>query len=316
LNPVDVKMAKGKAQVKPKTDRKRKNRVNRIMSTGLDSTAAAWAKLLTDPCNAPLTSPCYPSSSGGSLVRVESDGIYGNGATATAGAVLFTPGLMTRNSGLGSISYLVGTDDVTNLPWNTAAASSNPGYYTASSWSAYRPVAACMQVSWPGSELNRQGIVSIGQVPAQLGSETANVGQLRTACPIVTRMPETTLEAKFRPGERDGLYNDPTNVNAFTDAQGRNSIMCTWAGLPAATGVRIRLVVVYEYQVAGFSGSVVNLTTNANSASKSSVNEILGALDKAGRWAYSIATSPFGQAAYDFGVTAIKTASRAVPLLM
>jgi hypothetical protein len=226
--------------------------------------------------------------------------------------VLFIPGALNQVTGqVCSVSYIDAAADNTTLNWTTAP-NSQPGIASAAAnqWSAYRPVAACAQLMFPGSELNRQGVVSMGVVPGAIWDNPANsVGQYRTACEKVFRMPDSICEVKWRPGEADNQFNAPGSSVANSSVNGHNGLLITYSGIPVSTGVRIRLVAVYEVTPSAAFGAVVGLESPAAPPSKNSVNEILSVMDRAGGWAYSLASSPAANMAWDVGATLAKTAA-------
>jgi hypothetical protein len=277
------------------------------------SAVMEYAKLLANPCTGPLVH-APGSSEGGQVVRFETDFILGNGATDTAGAFLFTPGAInsqTNNGyGFGGLNGIA-VNDTTALTLTATDAfggTSVPGYtFIRSNASSYRCIAACLQVYWPGSELNRAGIVAAAHGTYGLlnsaGSYTA--AQLRAICPVVERMPTDHMEIKWAPNFSDGLFRNPTSPNAPED--GHSAILLTWAGIPVSTGVRIRCVCVYEWRPRT-SGLVLSSNT-ALSDSAYTVQDVRAQLDKrdANWWNLS------GQAAYHFlgGMTVAYAARRA-----
>jgi len=307
-------MAKTNKQQKMQGKKKGKTSKQKLpkMLQGLDEAAQAWARLLADPCNAPLAKPCYPTQTGGMLIRTEWDGIIDYSATSIGGAVLFTPGALSTVAGAnGSVQFIDANSDSAGLGF-TASLASQPGYYTALTWESARCVAACAQVSWPGSELNRQGVISLAQVPA--ATLVTSVGglysiqQLRAASPYVERMPESMAEVKWRPGDRDNQFT-PVNLNpGNADVEGRNSLLITASGLPVSTGIRVRLVAVYEVQFTASSGQIFTMVPQAGPSSKYSANDIFSFLDRAGNWAYNLATSPAAKFVWNTGVSLAKKA--------
>lgn len=227
---------------------------SRVMM-GLDRAAADWAALLEDPCSAKLVYPCYPSGNGGTvLMRVEADSIYGGGATETAGFGAWVPGygLFFGNSTpapLDTTSSLLGTN--TNFQPGDTFLKTNCG--------SIRCVAACLQMSYPGSELSRAGVVGIGVAPADSfitnlptavgGANNASSAQVfRITCQHVQRMPQDVMECKWFPGETDqGAYSAVYPAATFAQGlAGRNAIVWSASGFPVSTGIRIRTVAVYE----------------------------------------------------------------------
>lgn len=207
---------------------------------------------MEDPCNAPLVNPCYSSGGGGTvLIRLELDQILYAGATETAGIYTFVPGL-----GAAWIN-------ATPLPSDTTGTLVAGANAAGSSWllanaASFRPVAACMQVMYPGSELTRAGIIGISVVPANTiqpnfpagsggnGSNTT-AALTRASCAHTERMPATLVEAKWSPGEQDQTPTTPTlPLLVAATLQGRNAIMMSASGFPVSTGIRVRTVAVYE----------------------------------------------------------------------
>jgi hypothetical protein len=305
-------------QKRPKT--KKKTTKDKLVR-GLDAAATQWARLLNDPCNAPLAHGCFPTSMGGMLQRFETDFLVSTSAASTAGAVLFSPGMVVANgaTGQGSVLYLDAAFDSNTFTSWAIANSSQPGYNTLQNTSGVRPIAACAQIMWPGSELNRSGIISLGCVPSNI--VTPNVGgsfsvsSLRSCCPVVARMPDSVAEVKWRPGELDEKYDNPNFGGTAANGDGRNSLLLTYAGFPVSTGIRIRLVVVYEMTFGANQGTVINNVTPPGPQSKHSVNEIFHALDTAGNWMYQLASGPVGNLAWNLGSNIMKNAPNVLALM-
>lgn len=287
---------------------KKKSKSARNVPDGvLDVGGAAWARLLADPCNAPLVNPVYPSGSfGGQLVRVESDFIAGAGATQTAVAVLYTPGLYATSIASAAtwpLSLIEAETDVITGNW--APTSRIPGATQYGAWQSVRAVASCVQVTWPGSELNRQGTVAMGQVSSNIIFTTGtSTSALRQLCPRVDRMPDGTAEIKWRPTERDGTTTGGDSVDV-TQAGGRGSMLISVAGIPVATGVRFRIVTVLEVTPKQNSGFV--LAPSNNNQSRHTTSQVLDVLDRTGHWFYEAGATI--AKAYDVGARLYKTAA-------
>lgn len=209
------------------------------------------------------------------LIRLESDAVYFSGAGITAGGIIWVPGAKVA---IGASR----TTDAITTPSFSQLTSGIAGEFLNTQSTSYRCLSACMQVSWPGSELNRQGIVSLGVVPSSLLTQLspttlggqaspASIGQLRTASQFVGRMPDTKYECKWKPGPGDdndfdySAYNqNPSSTPSLT--MNRNAILMSVAGLPDGVGVRIRTVAVYEYTPVATAGLVntVHTTRSAN----------------------------------------------------
>lgn len=323
-----MKSRSKKAVASQKPSRKPKNK-NYARRAGLDQGAAAWAALLADPCNAPLAQPCYQAgSSGGQLVRLEADLSYTLDGTIipTNFAVLFTPGLNSDGGGTvgnDDTALLVRTAATGDTSGNWAPVTNGPGFSTLQQYQSMRPVAACLQLTYGGTELNRGGFVSMGAVPAEItASSTFTVNQLAGCCPNNIRMPESHCEIKWRPGAADEFFQPPNFAeNGFA---GRNSLLMVIRGPPNNTTIRFRLVAVYEVIPAFNLGYVINLTTPSRS-SASTVHQVLEYMDRLGNWAWSVghtahkaidvATGLY-RVAKAYGNTASYIGERVAPLLL
>lgn len=236
-----------------------------VQRSVLDSGAAAWARLLADPCAAPLTYPCYPTGTGGSvLMRFESDFLFATGATEVAGIFGFCPGSL---GGFSNATPL--TSDILGTVL-TLQSTSIPGFtFINANTNSYRPVAACMQVMYPGTELNRSGVVGVGICSGDVllrnvntvggGSNiNTNASEVRTMCQHVERMPTTVVEIKWFPGTADEENNSTQGLKlgTLTDIEGRNTIFMSASGFPVSTGIRIRMVAVYELSFGAGAGQI------------------------------------------------------------
>jgi len=116
----------------------------------LDAQAMAYAKLLSDPINAPLVHPVYAGGDGGYLMRFNTTLTMGKTPTGTASYLQWTPGAVGPNG----VDLIVGTDTTSaGTPVATAIGGSafSPGYlFLSSNASAFRTVAASMQVTYAG----------------------------------------------------------------------------------------------------------------------------------------------------------------------
>lgn len=306
-------MAKQRAR-KNKPAKKAKNATMPLVRQ-LDANAAAYAELLRDPCQAPLTHPVYSGGDGGYLGRYEVDFLTNN---TGVGAMLFAPGCIgisadgtLSSAGNNSLMHLINTGDNLQPTTDTAqcrwavygGSSAQPGYSQLYNISAtVRPVAACMQVFYPGSELDRKGIISMARVNAgAILGDTGNgptVAQYRAISNLVTRTPAEMLETRWVPGDGDQLYTDPTLITGPREVERKNGILLTYSGLPpnANGSIRIRVVVVYEWMPGAISGGILsNASSRARSAN--SLDHVLNALDRMGNW-WMAHGPPLGKIAY------------------
>lgn len=150
---------------------------------------------------------------------------------------------------------------------------------------AFRAISACMQVYWPGKEIDRAGIISLARVNADVFTFNTTVAELRSNAHYVERMPAGMAEIVWRPNETDLQFTEVEGSRADTAIGKRLSgLMVTAAGYPANSGgVRIRVVVVYEWipkQTLGFK-----LGTSSGSTGVT-LGSVLHALDATGDWMY------------------------------
>jgi hypothetical protein len=90
------------------------------------------------------------------------------------------------------------------------------------------------------------------------------------------------------------LYRDPNTTNVPEDGHG--AILGTWSGFPAAGGIRIRLVGVYEWLPKQANGLVISQASQMHSSiSPAEIREKLDSSDES--WWYDA-----GQKAANFGL--------------
>lgn len=253
----NVVLRKGK---KPQPRRPLPNRPRmRVMSapTSLDKAASEYAELLRNPCNAPLVRGVFAGTGGSLVSRFESDFIIASGGTEVAALLAFIPG-----AGLTFANTTALTTDTISTTFTGANYLPGATFLTGSAGS-FRCLAACLQVSFPGTELGRSGIVALGVMPASSispflaaasgGTATAtNAAQIRQICQHTERMPANMAEILWMPGDGDSAVENPQKVQAYTtanatDIEDRNAIVLSASGFPVSTGIRIRMVTVYEW---------------------------------------------------------------------
>jgi len=304
--------ATGQARAAQKSAAARRGKPGRPLA-GLDRDGAAWAKLLADPCYGQLAHPVYQGGEGGYLARFENEQTLFTDAGMTAGVLAWVPGAFPN----GLFAVALNTDSTTGTL--AAFPGIQPGLaFLQSTASAVRCVSACMQVSWPGTELNRQGFVTLGQSTGSLVSEYAtgfgagvtSVNAVRPLCHLRTRVPETMAEVKWRPGYGDGSFTDPNGTIAATHLNECGALLLTAANLPSTTGIRVRFIVTYEWQPRFNQG--ITSGNDMRSASRNTTSDVLTKLDSFGKqWAYVVghATSVLGS------MNSAYTAGRAARML-
>lgn len=257
----------------------------------LDAAAIAYARLLADPCGAPLTRSIGYGTGSSIVVRTEADALYFSGATDQGGWLLWCPPTTVCCSVTTSTDTGLASGNTTNF-------TSVAGRGLSSVASSIRCVAACLQVMWPGTENNRQGFVGVGVVPASVLSRylpassggqaiTLSGAQARALCQHTERVPDTMTEITWRPGPEDDTDYD-LGVSGATATQfagnigSRNCILLAVAGLPVSTGLRVRTVGVFEYSPLEGSGFAASVETPRSFNNQGEVLQALDATD--GRW--------------------------------
>lgn len=233
------------------TQQSRRIRVKSSMAIPkrIDQAGLAYARLLADPCSAPLVHPTYSGTEAGYLVRAESFATFGTGGTETSGAIGWTPGSIGAEGNelvrivAASASAATQVDQVTGVPGKA---------FLQANASQYRCVAACLKVSFPGAESARAGRIHFGHTSGgyfkYAAATTYTVDQLAAGVPHYMRTPAEEIEIVWKPNDADQLFRDPAGPTAAQDMERRAQILVAWAGLPAGVGITFRWTAVYEWQ--------------------------------------------------------------------
>jgi hypothetical protein len=296
LNSIAKIMAKSKAKKQMQVARRRQpqlqsmprsqamSRVTRNMMTGLDEQARCWARLLNDPCNAPLCHPVYSGSNGGILLRCCNYSSLTASSSQTALNFTWAPGLG------GAIAVFAATD-VTAVALPSLGTGFIPGTnYLVNNAGSFRAVAACLKVTWGGTELNRQGYLRFGNVNFSdvgiPGTTTTTVANISTLLEASCRVPEDGLEVKWRPTDFDQQTCNPNNSDSSQDYGRRGSICLNASALPPSSTLILETTAVYEYQPVTSLG--VTAATASTTRSHNTLDHVIEALDNTGTWMYKI----------------------------
>jgi hypothetical protein len=284
------KKQKGKRTVARSAPKTSAVRISKFVGNRLDEQARAYALLLSDPCGGALVHPTFTGGAGGLLVRAESMFTQGSLPTSTSSFVGWTPGAIGSTTYLGvnyGVSILLGESATSTTPVTITNGSnvSQPGYvYLAAAAADVRAVAACIQVFYPGAEMNRAGIVAYGTLSgaAVINGNITTVSSISNVLERYERTPTGSIEMMWRPSDYDQTPTAPTLQTPQPDINKRSGIGVTSIGGPLATGLVYRLVCVYEYTPA--LGSGITTASTSRSTSTSTLNMVLNALDGAGDW--------------------------------
>lgn len=267
---------------KNKSNNKQKKIVAVVQRPGLrqlDDKGKEYARLLMDPCSAPLVHPVYPGGDAGFLFRGESFVTFGNGVSDTAAVVHWTPGYVNATN--TELVYLNGTSGAFSGTTVTSALSPGRAFLAANA-RGVRCVAACLKITFPGAESARSGRVHYGHTTAG----TIDAGQTVTADQVAVllqhygRTPTDTIEVFWRPGIADTEFNDPTETASAPLRDRKSSITVAFAGLPAAVGLTFHFTAIYEWTPVQNLG-VANNALGKNQ-SRNSMDDVLDVITRAG----------------------------------
>jgi len=300
--------------------RQRRARIPRQLNarSGLDGDALKYAALLDDPCNAPLVHPTYSGSEGGYLARFETINTYGIASgTTTSGLIHWIPGQMLISGGVnaGTIYNEATGPGVSNTMASEVLAQTPGGTFLSTNASAFRCVAACITISWPGTELARQGYVAVGNTSGVTLKSGVSIAP-GSVFPLLThseRVPMNKIELKWRPGAFDETFSDASSSPSVADLSRAGAITVYYVGLPAGgAGLLIKRTAVYEY----IPNIALGLATVPSSRSKSNntLDQVVNFLDSTGDWVTRAAGSVY-RLTSRVAPLAI-TAAKALPALM
>ena len=250
---------KNKRTNRPMTKKSKTQPIVKSSRRILDRKAFEYARLLADPCSAPICHPVYAGGDSGFLFRAEAVATHGGGATETCGFLHWTPGYVNNNH--TDIVLAAGALPGTNLTAGTFGG--GPGKtFLANNASAVRCVAACLKVTFPGAESARAGRIHYGHTMAGLidTGDSTSVDAIAPVTQHFSRVPPETIELVWRPGAADTEFNDPrVNANAVIRDR-KSSLTFAWAGIPGGTGMTFHYTAVYEWVPSAAQGLSTNMT--------------------------------------------------------
>lgn len=213
---------------------------------GLDGKAYDYARLLMDPCGGPVVHPVFTGVSPGVVQRSESFTTHGTQPTTTAGVIHWVPGYINSSN----TEVLIQEAANSSTAAATTVLVTAPGKtFLAANSKAVRCIAACLRITFPGSESTRSGRVHYGHTTGGLidlgNSVTAdNVAQALTN---FTRTPPEAIELVWKPSAADQDFCDPTEAASAPIRDRRSALTVAFAGLPVAVGMTFHFTAVYEW---------------------------------------------------------------------
>lgn len=273
------KQKTGKKQQQPQ----RKKVVTKVVPrrTGLDSHGKAYARLLTDPCAAPLVHPVYSGGDAGFLFRADSVAVPGAGVGNNGGVLHWTPGYVNSSN-----TELMATPSNDGAANTMVAFNQNPGkaFLTANAKGA-RCVAACVRIVYPGTESARSGRIHYGHTTASTidAGDSVVPDQVSQVLQHYTRTPPEAIEVVWRPGFADQEFNDPTEAASASLRDRKTAITVVWAGFPPAVGLTFYFTAIYEWTPKIGQGISNNVT--GKNPSKNTLDEVIDAVQSTGyKW--------------------------------
>lgn len=230
--------------------RKAKVVMREVDSVALDAKAQAAARMLADPCNAPLSEACYRGDAG-YRSRFVSNFSLGTGAGQTAAAVVFIP---TQNT----FAFVTTPTSATAGTWSVTAGPGSP--FLTTNASAIRSLGACVSATPLSPNLSTSGQVysTICSISALQGTAisgaTVTIDNLLVLCNKYGKISiDEPMETKWIPASGDEEYVTPTGSADVSDV---NCVLMIFVGFPAATGIVCRFTNIIEWKPASTIGIV------------------------------------------------------------
>lgn len=253
-------------------------RVARMVRSSLDAYGLAYARLLTDPCNAPLTGPVYQGAGSGNYLRLRK---------------VLTP-IVDSNTSLQFIY-----DPSTNFHWfgqtigdATGTIGQATQTFTNTNWKSFRPLAACIKVRYTGPEMDRAGTVGLLCGPALFTPIASGISSplCLGSCASIHRVGDVMHEVKWMPDNDVSWAKavatlDITNVSQL----GVDNVLHVIVQNTVPSSITLEITAVYEVAYQPTAGMVA---TAQVSKSNNTFNDVAKALGEPVRWLYGNVVAP------------------------
>lgn len=267
-------MAKKKGPKKAQRARARGAPAPRV-STGDDK----LLKLIMDPCSAELTTGYALSSTG--LVQRFTRYITPAVTTENAFAFVWNP---------TSQGTAITQKTATGLGVPTNVSTQGPGEaFFESNADATATLAACIEVLYTGTLVNRKGYIGVCQanwnVLAAIAAGTTDLGTLMSYCQAVSPIPSAAVELKWSPSLRNFVMTNTTDEGgSSTD----NALMVVAVGVSPNDFV-VRFTAVYEYVPKFTLGAPAPRVTKSIPVGVG--ERMITRLDAAGHWWHNVGST-------------------------
>lgn len=306
------KKAAPKKAPKKKTGRRPPRPISRVLP---DPRAAAFAKALADPCNAPLEHGVYPGQMG-FISRFSQAFTVSTGATGTAFVLAVTPGRGISLSAVGATDATVISGSFLNsfVPGATFMTTNCRGA---------RALGACIEFFTNQNALNATGTYFYGNLPhAALANGVGTYSQMGGLTQHMSKVNAESYYVNWRPGPLDEYYQAP-NVNVTADDwDDVNSMVVIGTGFPNNTTITAKVTIIMEWLPAQTLGFATPVAANATGVKPT---QVLAALDhhhpnwwagKIGNAAGYIWKHGGAELASSLANTAARVVASAVPMLL
>lgn len=220
-----------------------------------------YISLLKDPCNGPLVGP-IGASQGGYITRFETTISLAASAGETAFTLFWAPGLLNNVAAAGDPAGYNSSLVITGATTGSGALSirhanqSAPGRnFLNTSCQSFRVLAACAQVYYVGTEVNRAGY--LGSTRSTGARTWSSADQALSVSTDRARVPDQKLEVLWEPSDGDVQFRSFTQVPTDEVKAGANAINLAGANLPNNT-VQVRLVQVVQWLPQSDEGIILN----------------------------------------------------------
>lgn len=215
-------------------------------------------------------------------MRFDTTLTFGKNPTDTAAYLQWTPGAVGPN-GLDLVFNSGVTAASTPAAVAIGGSASSPGYlFLSQNASAFRTVAAAMQITYPGSELTRAGRIHYGQATGGLVDvgDTPVIDGVLASLNNWERTPGETIQINLRPGSAETIFQDAAATTLASTKDRCASLVVGFADLPVNTGMYIHLTLVVEWKPTVSKGMASTASTRA--MSRSTMDDVFNYLERAG----------------------------------
>lgn len=268
------KMLKGKNQPDAPRRGAKRGRARGVLvaRSELVERVSGHTDMVLDPCNSRITPTAYRGQDG--FVQRFAKTQAFTTTTESCFINIFYP---AYNS---IFTYAVGSPSSGVAPVSYGIA--GPGQaYLLSSADGMRPIGACVEVDYTGTELNRQGLLYMGSVKSSVFDSVFNLDQITALLGHPIRVPDSTASVKWIPSPSDEEY---WNVGAGVPGNGgdRNVIVTVGIGFTDPVSFQLTTTLIAEWQPNFGLGIAANSPNSVDVPG--GIEHVRSNLARAGNW--------------------------------